>query len=287
MPSIERAIERLLPAKPAHITGTAEVLRALPRREQRRVGSFVFFDHFGPHPAANGEMDVPPHPHHGLQTVTYLFSGAIEHRDSLGTVQLITPGDVNWMTAGDAITHAETVRPGGGSGAEPLHGIQTWVGLPPHERRRAPCFEHFAGATLPTLSYPGAEVRVIAGELDGRRSPVPVFLPLTYLDLRLQAGADLALKVPADHELALYVAVGEVKLAGATVSKGMLAKLDDGGDTLRLACGSDARALLFGGVALPEPTVIWWNFIVDTVEEGRACEADWNAGKFPKVPGFA
>ena len=120
----------------------------------------------------------------------------------------------------------------------------------------------------------------------GRRSPVPVFLPLTYLDLRLQPGSELALSLPPDHELALYVAVGEVTLGATTVSKGVMAKLGDG-EGLRLQSGPGARALLFGGVPLPEPTAIWWNFIVDTVEEGRACEADWKAGKFPKVQGFA
>ncbi|WP_084183426.1 pirin family protein [Nevskia soli] len=278
-----RRVVHLLPAKPAALTGSAEVLRALPRREQRRVGSFVFFDHFGPHETTSGAMDVPPHPHVGLQTVTYLFSGAIEHRDSLGSVQVISPGDVNWMTAGRAITHAETVVRNG----EALHGIQTWVGLPRERRKMDPAFEHFAAAVLPRVEYPGAVVRVIAGTLGERRSPVSTHLPLTYLDLTLQAGAELALPVSADHELALYVAIGEVTLGGTAVPAGVLATLGTGGVSIRIGSTQGARALLFGGVPLPEPTAIWWNFIVDSVEEGRACEADWKAGKFPRVPGFA
>lgn len=277
-----RQVARLLPAKPAALTGSAEVLRALPRRERRRVGSFVFFDHFGPTQAEHGAMDVPPHPHVGLQTVTYLFSGAIEHRDSLGSVQVIRPGDVNWMTAGRAITHAETVVQGSGA----LHGIQTWVGLPRERRKMEPAFEHFSAAVLPRVQFPGAEVVVIAGALGEQRSPVPSFLPLTYLDLNLQAGAELALPLQPEHELALYVASGEVTLGGTVVPKGVLAVLDDGGAVLQLAAKQAARAVLFGGVPLPEPTAIWWNFIVDSVEEGKACEVDWKAGKFPRVPGF-
>ena len=277
-----RSVVHLLPAKRAALTGSAEVLRALPRREQRRVGSFVFFDHFGPAQAEHGAMDVPPHPHVGLQTVTYLFSGAIEHRDSLGSVQVIRPGDVNWMTAGRAITHAETVVPGSGA----LHGIQTWVGLPRDRRKMEPAFEHFSAAVLPRVEFPGAVVTVIAGSLGERHSPVPSFLPLTYLDLSLQAGAELALPVRPDHQLALYVAIGEVTLGGTAVPSGVLATLGDGGSTIQLSSKQAARAVLFGGVPLPEPTAIWWNFIVDSVEEGRACEADWKAGRFPRVPGF-
>jgi redox-sensitive bicupin YhaK (pirin superfamily) len=281
----ERSVQGLLPAKPAPLTATAEVLRALPRRQQRRVGPFVFFDHFGPQPAGGAAahaMDVPPHPHVGLQTVTYLFSGAIEHRDSLGSVQVIRPGDVNWMTAGRGITHAETVV----GGAEALHGIQTWVALPQPLRKRLPAFEHFAAAALPVVEFPGAQVRVLAGSLGGHHSPVPAWVPLTYLDLRLQAGADLALPVAPAHELALYVAEGEVTLGGTAVPRGVLAQLGGAGGTIHLTAVSDVRALLFGGVPLPEPTVIWWNFIVDSVEEGRACEVDWKEGGFPRVPGF-
>ncbi|HWY23705.1 MAG TPA: pirin family protein [Nevskia sp.] len=276
-----RKLARLLPAKPAQLTGSATVLRALPRREQRRVGPFVFFDHFGPYPS-DGAMDVLPHPHVGLQTVSYLFSGAIEHRDCLGSVQVIRPGDVNWMTAGRAITHAEMVVRGG----EELHGIQTWVGLPPGQRKIEPAFQHFAGDTLPEVEFPGATVKVIAGELGGRRSPVPTWQPTTYLDLKLQPGAELSLPVNPSHELALYVAVGEVTLGETVVSQGVLAGLGGGGEFLHLASSRGARAVLIGGEPMQEPTVIWWNFIVDSVEEGRACEQDWKAGRFPKVPGF-
>ncbi|HZR37097.1 MAG TPA: pirin family protein [Nevskia sp.] len=282
MSEAARGISLLLPAKPAQLTGAATVLRALPRRERRRVGPFVFFDHFGPH-SSDGAMDVLPHPHVGLQTVTYLFSGAIEHRDCLGSVQVIRPGDVNWMTAGRAITHAEMVVRGG----EELHGIQTWIGLPPGRRKIEPAFEHFDGGTLPEVEYPGATVKVIAGALDGRRSPVPTFQPTTYLDLQLRPGAALSLPINPAHELALYVAVGEVAVGETVVSRGVLASLAQGGEALQLASSTGARAVLIGGEPMQEPTVIWWNFIVDSVEEGRACEQDWKAGRFPQVPGFA
>jgi redox-sensitive bicupin YhaK (pirin superfamily) len=282
----DRAVRRataLLPAKPAALTGEAEVLRALPRRQQRRVGPFVFFDHFGPRPYQRGVMDVPPHPHVGLQTVTYLYAGAIEHRDSQGSVQVIRPGDINWMTAGRGITHMETVVPDSGM----LHGIQIWVALPQDRRKIEPLFQHFAAATLPCLEFPGAQVRVLAGAFGAQRSPVPTLVPLTYLDLELQAGAELALQVPMEHELALYVVEGEVTLGEMVVPRGALAVLGGAGSSVRLGTAAGAKALLFGGEPLPEPTVIWWNFIVDSVEEGRACEADWKAGRFPKVPGFA
>jgi redox-sensitive bicupin YhaK (pirin superfamily) len=277
-----RGVSLLLPARPAPLTAAATVLRALPRREQRRVGPFVFFDHFGPQ-GSDGALDVLPHPHVGLQTVTYLFSGAIEHRDCLGSVQVIRPGDVNWMTAGRAITHAEMVV----RGTEELHGIQTWVGLPPGQRKIDPAFQHFSGDILPQAHYPGALVRVVAGALGELRSPVPTFQPLTYLDLTLQPGAKLSLPLTAGHELALYVAVGDLRLGETVVPRGTLARLEDGGESLRLSSAQGARAVLVGGEPLPEPTVIWWNFIVDTAEEGRACENDWKAGKFPRVPGFA
>ncbi|MBV8063485.1 MAG: pirin family protein, partial [Nevskia sp.] len=178
--------------------------------------------------------------------------------------------------------HAEMVVRGG----EELHGIQTWVGLPPGQRKVEPAFQHFGGELLPTVEYPGASVRVVAGALGERRSPVPTYQPLTYLDLRLQPGAALSLPVPQQHELALYVAVGEVTVAGTPVPTGVLAGLE-AGVVVELASASGARAVLVGGEPLPEPTVIWWNFIVDSNEEGRACEADWKAGRFPPVPGFA
>ncbi|MBZ4418105.1 pirin family protein [Myxococcus sp. RHSTA-1-4] len=280
-PPRERAAAALWPAKSTELVGESRVLRALPRVELRRVGPFVFCDHFGPAPAVRDVMDVPPHPHVGLQTVTYLFSGAIRHRDSLGTVQDIRPGDVNWMTAGRGIVHAEQVHTG--PDAEPLHGVQTWVALPRERRQVEPAFTHTPAALLPLWEREGARVRVIAGGLGDAVSPVATFQPLTYLDVALSAGAEVSLPVDAAHALALYVAEGSATVGGTAVERGVLAHLDEGAPTLPLRSEQGARLLVFGGTPLPDPLVIWWNFVVDSVAEGRARFADWEAGRFPAL----
>ena len=277
----EREVLALWPAKSTELVGESRVLRALPRVELRRVGPFVFCDHFGPVPAAREVMDVPAHPHLGLQTVTYLFSGAIRHRDSLGTVQDIRPGDVNWMTAGRGIVHAEEVD--AGPGAAPLHGVQTWVALPREHRETEPAFTHVPAGQLPLVERDGARVRVIAGRLGDALSPVATFQPLTYLDVALSPGADVSLPVDAAHSLALYVAEGEVSVGGKAVGRGVLAHLEDGAAWLPLRSEGGARLLVLGGTPLPEPLVIWWNFVVESVAEGRARFADWQAGRFPAL----
>jgi redox-sensitive bicupin YhaK (pirin superfamily) len=277
----ERGVAALWPAKSTELVGDARVLRALPRVELRRVGPFVFCDHFGPSPATREVMDVPAHPHVGLQTVTYLFSGTLQHRDSVGTVQDIRPGDVNWMTAGRGIVHAEEVY--AGPGAQPLHGVQTWVALPHEHRQTEPAFTHVPAASLPLLERDGARVRVIAGRLEDAVSPVSTFSPLTYLDVTLSPGARMALPVDAAHALALYVAEGTVSVGGTDVTRGVLAHLDDGLPLLPLHSEGGARLLVLGGTPLPEPLVIWWNFVVDSVAEGRARHAEWEAGRFPSL----
>lgn len=277
----EREVLALWPAKSTELVGDARVLRALPRVELRRVGPFVFCDHFGPSPAVPEVMDVPAHPHVGLQTVTYLFSGAIRHRDSLGSAQDIHPGDVNWMTAGRGIVHSEVVH--SGPGAQPLHGVQTWVALPRESRDTEPAFSHVPASRLPLVERDGAKVRVIAGGLEDAVSPVATFSPLTYLDVDLSAGAAVSLPVDATHALALYVAEGEVSVGGMAVGRGMLAHLEDGAPLLSLRSEGGARLLVLGGTPLPEPLVIWWNFVVESVAEGRARYADWEAGRFPSL----
>lgn len=270
---------QVLTARSAPLAGSARVQRALPRRELRRLGPFVFCDHFGPVPGEPGAMDVPPHPHVGLQTVTYLFSGAIEHTDSLGSRQIIRPGDVNWMTAGRGIVHAERV-----AGSEPLHGLQTWVGLPHAHRKTAPAFSHVPRAALPLNVLEGAEVRVIAGRLGGEASPVPTFQAVTFFDVTLEPGAVVSLPVDPGHALGLYVAVGVVEVAGVPVPEATLAELEPGRPALPLAAPAGARLAVLGGEPLPEPTVTYWNFVVDSVDEGRAREADWEAGRFDPIP---
>lgn len=277
----ERSVAALWPAKPTELVGESRVLRALPRVELRRVGPFVFCDHFGPSPAVREVMDVPAHPHVGLQTVTYLFSGAIRHRDSVGSVQDIRPGDVNWMTAGRGVVHAEEVHTG--PDAQALHGVQTWVALPREHRQTEPAFTHTPAAQLPLWERGGARVRVIAGRLEAEVSPVATFQSLTYLDVSLAPGAEVSLPVDSTHALALYVAEGEVSVGGTAVARGVLAHLDEGTPLLPLRSAQGARLLVLGGTPLPDPLVIWWNFVVDSVAEGRARVADWEAGRFPSL----
>lgn len=275
----QRAVAALWPAKATELVGDARVLRALPRAELRRVGPFVFCDHFGPVPATRAAMDVPPHPHVGLQTVTYLFSGAVAHRDSLGTRQDIRPGDVNWMTSGRGIVHAEAVYPG----PQPLHGMQLWVALPRGQRQGPPAFEHFPKERLPRWERDGARVGVIAGRLEDAVSPVPTFQPLTLWDVELRAGAGVLLPVDPAQALAVYGVEGAVSVGGTDVAQGVLAHLDEGAPALALRSDTGARLMVLGGTPLPDPLVIWWNFVVDSVAEGRSRVADWEAGRFPPL----
>ena len=273
-----RSVQKLLPARPADVAG-ATVLRALPGRELRRVGPFVFVDQFMPPPMGTpAPMHVPAHPHHGLQTVTYLYEGAVRHRDSLGSVQVVEPGAVNWMTAGRGIVHVEDDLPF----APPARGLQTWVALPPALREMAPAFEHLPAIDVPELDLPGARVRVLAGRQGSREAPVKTFSELVYLDVRLDAWAKLELPVEPAHDLAVYPAQGQVLVGGTLVEQSVLAHLEPGDGLLELSCmAHPCRLVVFGGAPLPEPTVIWWNYVVASVAEGRALEQEWRAGRVP------
>lgn len=274
-----RKIQLKLAAKESPLTGNFSVYRALPRRELRRVGGFVFFDHFDAENIAPAQFDVPPHPHIGLQTVTYLFEGEILHTDSLGFQEFIRPGAVNWMTAGKGITHSEQVL-----ALQPrMHGIQSWVGLPHGKRKIAPSFEHFAEENLPVVELENAKIRVLAGNLDENHSPIPTFQDLTYLDISAAANCSLEINVNPLHELAVYVCAGEISIDGETVEKFDLAKLSDGAEKFAFSCENETRFVIFGGEQLPEPTVIYWNFITDTIGEAKQAMVDWEDGKFPEV----
>jgi len=222
---------------------------------------------------------VPPHPHIGLQTVTYLFDGEILHTDSLGSREFITPGAVNWMTAGQGITHSEQAM----KQIPRMHGVQSWVGLPHENRRVAPSFEHFAAEKLPQVRLENAVIRVLAGNLDAHASPIPTFQELTYLDISADPNCKLELNVNPAHELAVYVCEGEISVEGETVERFVLAKLSDGADKFVFSSETGARFVLFGGQNLPEPTVIYWNFITDTIGEAKQAMLDWEAGKYPEV----
>jgi redox-sensitive bicupin YhaK (pirin superfamily) len=261
------------------------VRRALPSAARRAVGPFVFLDQMGPtvFPAGGG-LDVRPHPHIGLATVTYLFDGEILHRDSLGTVQPIRPGAVNWMTAGSGIAHSERTPPElrGASGSR-LFGVQTWVALPLAHEETAPAFAHHPAAALPLIEDGGARIRLVVGTLFGARAPVAVFSEMFYADVALGAAArlDLAAEYP---ERAVYVAEGSIEIGGETVAAGRLALLRPG-ETVRLVAVVPSRLLLLGGEPLDGPRHLWWNFVSSSRERIETAKADWRAGRFAPVPG--
>jgi len=260
------------------------VRRVLPHEGRKMVGPFIFFDHLGPAQFAPGSgIDVRPHPHIALATVTYLFAGSLRHRDSLGSVLDIQPGDVNWMTAGSGITHSERTPPAARAGGAPVHGIQSWVALPDGHEDVEPAFKHHAAQTLPQRNAGGVELAVIAGNAYGLQSPVATLWPTLYVDARLQSTA--VLDVPADHEeRAVYVAVGEIEIEGARLQEGHMAVLAPGGQP-RLRALRDARIMLLGGGRFPTPRHLWWNFVASTPERIEQAKQRWKLQQFPAVPG--
>jgi redox-sensitive bicupin YhaK (pirin superfamily) len=261
-----------------------EVRRALPSMRRRMVGPFIFFDQMGPAVFRSGQgLDVRPHPHIGLATVTYLFEGEILHRDSLGTVQPIRPGAVNWMTAGRGIAHSERtplpVRAAGGR----LFGIQIWVALPKRYEEADPAFAHTPSDALPVIEDGGKRVRLIAGSLYGSRSPVRALSELFYADAALEPGARL--EVPPDHEeRAMFVVQGSVAAGGETFPAGQLVILRPR-QAVVVESPGDARVLLLGGATMDGPRHIWWNLVSSSREQIEQAKADWASGRFPKVPG--
>ena len=269
-------LERVIETRRRDIGGF-EVARALPSAARRMVGPFIFLDHMGPatFPPGHG-MDVRPHPHIGLSTVTYLFAGEVFHRDSLGVAQSIRPGEVNWMTAGAGITHSERsvgeVRKNGG----PLHGIQSWVALPVEQEERAPSFAHYDAAELPKFEEHGSTARIIAGSAYGLRSPVSTYSPLFYVHLEIAAQARFSL--PDEHEeRAAYVVDGSIEHEGQTYGAGRLLVFLPGEAVISSAMPS--RAMLLGGAPIGE-RFIWWNLVSSRRDRIRQGKEDWIAGKF-------
>jgi redox-sensitive bicupin YhaK (pirin superfamily) len=260
------------------------VRRALPARERRSVGPFVFFDQMGPAAfTSGGGLDVRPHPHIGLATMTYLFEGEILHRDSLGTVQIIRPGEVNWMLAGRGIVHSERTPPEMRRGSSPLSGIQVWIGLPSREEEVPPAFSHHAAAELPELSLPGVHLRLVAGTLAGARSPVQTLSPLFYADAQLEAGATLALD--DEHaERAMFVCSGDVRLQTRRIEPGRMLVFPAGGP-IHIDAHAQSRVLLLGGAPLDSRRYLWWNFVASSREQLTLAAERWRAGNFPPVPG--
>jgi redox-sensitive bicupin YhaK (pirin superfamily) len=277
----DEAIETVLRAHPRPV-GNQTVQRVLPQMQRRAVGPFVFLDHMGPHDLAPGEgFDVGPHPHIGLATVTYLFEGAGVHRDSLGSMQTILPGELNWMTAGRGIVHSERspddLRARGGR----MHGLQLWVALPVAEEEGEPSFQHVPAADIATLDVGGAKVRLLAGTAYGARACVATKSPLFYVEAVLEPGQELAF--PDEHpERAAYVVEGAVVAFGREVEAHTLVAVAKG--SRRLVAKERTRLVMIGGERFPEPRHMRWNFVSSRKARLDEAEQAWRARKFPTIP---
>ncbi len=264
--------------------GDFEVRRALPSARTRMVGPFIFFDQFGPAEFRGGNgLDVRPHPHIGLATVTYLFDGEIMHRDSLGTAVPIRPGEVNWMTAGRGIVHSERTRPERRVEGEPIHGLQMWVALPAAREEMEAGFAHHGVEAFPLVEENGARVRVIVGSLYGASSPVPVVHETAFADIHLRAGSRIPLDL-GHEERAIYVIDGTIEIVGDRFERGRLLVFKPG-DAVTIAADQDAHIVLLGGAPMDGPRHIWWNFVSSRKERIEQAKAEWKAGHFGKVPG--
>lgn len=263
--------------------GGFSVRRVLPAPDRRMVGPFIFFDHMGPADFDAGQgIQVRPHPHIGLATITYLFEGQIMHRDSLGSVQPIRAGAVNLMTAGRGIVHSERASDDDRRTGSRLHGIQSWMALPAAREESEPAFVHHAADSLPELQHDGVTVRVIVGEAFGRRSPVEVASPTLYLECRMPAGT--ALTLPGScRELAAYVVSGELRIDGQQYRDGVMAVARDA-RTPRLEAVTDSRVMVIGGEPLGERE-IWWNFVSSSRQRLEQARQDWQEQRFAAVPG--
>jgi redox-sensitive bicupin YhaK (pirin superfamily) len=260
------------------------VRRTLPQRKRSLIGAWCFADHYGPDDiTAGGGMDVPPHPHTGLQTVTWLFAGEVEHRDSLGTHAIVRPGELNLMTGGHGICHSEVST----TGVTSLHGVQLWVALPDAHRHTARAFQHHAP---PSIDLGGATVRVFLGSLAGATSPVRTFTPLLGAEIVLEPHARIALGVEPTHEHGVLVDTGTVTLAGAELARAELGYLAAGAATLELANpgGKPARVLLLGGAPFDEDIVMWWNFVARSHDEIVAFREAWEreSDQFGRIDGY-
>ena len=267
--------------------GGFAVRRVLPNPRRRTVGPFVFWDHFGPKEYAPGErFDVRPHPHIDLATITYLFDGEIVHRDSLGSDLAIHPGAVNWMTAGDGIVHSERTSAETERNGQRMEGIQSWVGMPAGHEGGPAAFRHHPAETLPRWKWPGAKAVLIAGEAYGHRSRVEYPGGIFYVDVDAEAGAAFAF--PEGHaEKAIYVAEGEVRFRGETLSRGQMMFADDAAADEMIRCETASRILLIGGEPLGQRH-IWWNFVSSDPARIRKAADLWRADdktRFPDIPG--
>jgi redox-sensitive bicupin YhaK (pirin superfamily) len=285
---VRASLETVIVTRVRDLVGGFKVRRALPSAKRRMVGPFIFLDQMGPEVLrADTGLDVAPHPHIGLATVTYLFEGELLHRDSLGTIQPIRPGEVNWMTAGSGIAHSERTPQEMRQTGSRLFGIQSWVALPRQHEESDPAFAHHGVGELPVIEGEGKRVRLIAGSLYGARSPVQTFSEMFYADVTLQAGASLPL--PTEHEeRALYVVEGSVEFTpgNGTFDTGQLLVFKAGeAITLKPKAASTVRVMLLGGEPMDGKRHIWWNFVSSSKDRIEQAKEDWKAGRFAAVPG--
>jgi len=275
------SVERVIAPRRRTI-GRTEVDRLLPFHARRMVGPFIFADLMGPEDLAPGRgADVAPHPHVGLATVTYLFDGALVHRDSTGAVQRIEPGGVNWMTAGAGVAHSERSPDDARAASSVLAGLQTWVALPDGAEEVAASFQHAAASDVPAVEDGGVHVRLLVGSAFGASSPVPGASPLFHADVHLAAGSRLSLP-PEHEERAVLVVDGDVEVDGERIAPRHLAVAASGDAVVRAV--SDARVMTFGGAPVGR-RYIWWNFVASTEERIEQAKADWAAGRIAPVPG--
>ncbi|MES2026722.1 MAG: pirin family protein [Pseudomonadota bacterium] len=281
------ALETVVIPRTRDLGDNFEVRRALPTSQKRMVGPFVFLDQMGPHVFAAGRgLDVRPHPHIGLATVTYLFEGEIEHRDSVGSIQTIQPGAVNWMTAGSGIVHSERTGSDLRKTGSSLTGLQCWVALPKKYEEIAPSFIHTAANELPIIEGDGASAKIIAGSFFGKSSPVPTLSDLFYVDVQLQAGARL--DVPAEYpEQAIYVVEGKLDLGrdGVFDAGQLLVLKAKTAVTLRNAGPGTTRLMLLGGEPMDGSRYLVWNFVSSSIERLEQAKEDWRLQRFAAVPG--
>lgn len=277
-------LDIVIDARKASLAPGMEVRRILPFRMRRMVGPFIFMDHAGPvdiHPDQAASMDVLPHPHIGLSTVSYLFGGQVTHRDSLGVEQVILPGEVNWMTAGKGIAHSERFEDPSALANTNLELIQTWVALPKEDEESNPSFDNYKPDVLPIFTDTGVWMRLIAGNAFGLQSHVKTHSPLFYLHVVLEKGARFGL--PKEHsERGIYIAKGSVEVSGKTYTAGQLLVFNRGVDPL-LVAKEESTLMFLGGEPLGE-RYIWWNFVSSTKERIEQAKADWKAGRIILPP---
>jgi redox-sensitive bicupin YhaK (pirin superfamily) len=277
------AISNVIVPRSVDIDGLL-IRRALPSAQTRLIGPFIFFDHFGPAVFRSGHgMDVRPHPHIGLSTVTYLFDGEIMHRDSLGTAAPIRPGEVNLMTAGRGIVHSERTAPELRADGSPIHGLQCWVALPQAKEEMDAAFDHYEVAQFPEVDADGVRARVVVGSMFGATSPVSTTSETLFVDVTLKAGTSLPVDAVAE-ERGIFVVAGDIDVQGDRFGPERLLVLRRG-DTLTVRAVTDAHLMVLGGAPMDGPRHIWWNFVSSRKERIDQAKAEWKSGRFGIVPG--